>query len=234
MENKLCRAFNVTISVKEDISDECVSFIKNWCRKQTEWCYAVTEREPCKRHLHANIYFKDNRDPKNIRDTLWKKIKSYHPTSIGRHALHIQACPGRKWVDEYLTKYESSEVVFSNLPENLDDLEDFFPDETVQEILKKKSQRDEKTVDVFYAAHEIEYRKYLEEQTFVSSSETAHEYFLWRMCVRKDMRVIADDRRLFQMSKMLHRYTIEENKLTVKEKRHHNEEHTEFDFNKPI
>lgn len=233
MENKLCQTFNITISVKEDISDECIAFVKNWLRKQTHWCHAVTEREPSKLHLHANVYFKDNRDPKNIRDTLWKRIKTYHPTSIGRHALHIQACPGRKWVDEYLRKYESSEVVFSNLPQDLEELEEYFPDETVQELLKKKSQREDKTVDLFYAQHEVEYRNYLEENTFVSSTETAHEYFLWRMCVRKDMRCLADDRRLFQMSKMLHRYTTEDCKLTVKEKRHHNEEHVVFDFNKP-
>ena len=72
----------------------------------------------------------------------------------------------------------------------------------------------DKPLDCFYALHEGVYKEWLHDNTWVSSSQTAHEYFQLRMFVRKDMRVIADSRRVHQMAVTLHKYSTDDYKLT--------------------
>lgn len=232
---KLCRAFNITVSVKEDISDDAVLKLKNWLKNRNrKYVYAVLEQETSKRHMHMCVFFDTNQNPKNIRDTLWKLIKSYHATSIPRVAVNVQACPGRKWLDEYLQKESSREVVLQQLPSNLDDLEEYFPSEEIQECLQKLKKKEEKAADPFYSYHEVTYKAWLHEHTWVSTIQTAQEYFHWRMFDKKDMRVVIDCRRVFQMAKALHRYSTEDWKLTAEELRKVNNEIGVHDFNAPI
>lgn len=211
-EVALVRAFNLTVSVKEDISDECVRAIKKWLTKNVTYVHCVLEQETSKRHLHAAIYFKEPRDKKKLRENLWdRQVKPFHPTSIGRVAVQIQAAPGRKWIDEYLQKENNVEVILSILPEDRSELDEYYPDEETQVMLRSAK---DKTVDVFYATHEVVYKEWLHENTWSSSTQTAHEYFSMRMFVRKDMRVIADSRRVHQMAVALHKYATETYKLT--------------------
>lgn len=230
----MCRAFNITISVKEDIDAQAVSKLKNWAQKKALYCYAVLERETSKEHFHACVFCMDTQNPKSIRDTLWKLVKPFHPTSIGRFAVHVQACPGRKWIDEYLQKESTREIIINSLPTDLDDLEDYFPDETVQDLLKKKFEKHESNViDLFYANHEVHYKEYLHEESYVSSIETALKYFQNRMYVKKDMKVIEDQRRLFQKAICLHRYSSEDDSISAEQRRQYLREVTEYDFNGP-
>lgn len=225
----LVSSFNLTISVKEDISDECVKAVTKYLKKSCQWYYIVTEQETSKRHLHACIFFPKPQDKKVLRQNIWGRyVKEYHPTSIGKFAVHIQACPGRKWLDEYLKKEDTVQVIADVLPEDLDELE--FPSEEVQERLMEAK---EKVVDVFYSTHEVTYKEWLKEQVWVSSTETAHQYFLDRMFVRKDMRVICDSRRVHQMAVALHRYSTDSNKLTAKELGEHRKEAGEYGFDIP-
>lgn len=226
----LVSAFNLTISVKEDISDECVKAVTKYLKKACKWYYIVLEQETSKRHLHACIFFPKPQDKKKLRENIWGRyVKEYHSTSIGKFAVHIQASPGRKWLDEYLKKEETVQVLENELPENLDDLE--FPPQDIQEQLMKAK---EEVADVFYLAHEVKYKEWLKEQVWVSSTETAHQYFLMRMFVRKDMRVICDSRRVHQMSVALHRYSTDSNKLTAKELLEHRKEVGEYSYEPPV
>lgn len=219
--------------MKEDINDEAVSKLKNWAVKKALYCYAVVESETSKRHFHASVFCVDPQNPKSIRDTLWKLVKPFHPTSIGRVAVNVQACPGRKWVDEYLQKESTREVVVNRFPSDMNDLDEYFPDETTQELLKKKKEQKETISDLFFGVHEVHYKEYLDEQTWVSSIETALRYFQNRMFVKKDMRVIMDQRRLFQMSIALHRYASEDDSISAEQRRQYLREVTEYDFSQP-
>lgn len=214
-DQALVQAFNLTVSVKDDISEECIKAIKKWLHKNTKWVHCVVEQETSKRHLHAAMFFEEPRDKKKLRENMWdRQVKPYHPTSIGRIAVHIQSAPGRKWIDEYLKKEDNVEVVLSHLPEDTTELDGYFPSEETQAILMSAK---DKTVDCFYATHEVVYKEWLHENTWVSSTHTAHEYFKMRMCVRKDMRCIADSRRVHQMACMLHSYATDSYKLTSAE-----------------
>lgn len=227
-DQALVRAFNLTVSTKEDISDECIKAIKKWLTKHAQYVHCVVEQETSKLHLHAAMFFKEPRDKKKMRENLWQRqVKPFHPTSIGKFAVNIHASPGRKWIDEYLHKEENPEVVLSDLPEDLDELNEFYPTAEVQEFLM---QAKDKTVDCFYATHEVVYKEWLHENTWVSSTQTAHEYFGLRMFVRKDMRVIADSRRVHQMAVALHKYATDSYKLTNLEISTHVKENCQTDY----
>lgn len=231
MSEHVCRAFNLTVSVKDDISDECVKALKKFLTKRTKYVYAVVEQETSKRHLHATMFFDENQDKKKMRENLWaRQVKQYHPNSIGKFAVHIQACPGRRWLDEYLQKEDSRELVISDLPEDLSDLDEYFPSQEVQDRL---IQAKDKVLDVFYAQHEVVYKQWLVEMNYVSTTKVAHEYFHHRMFVSKDMRVNADSRRVHQMAVALHRYSIDSAELTAQEIQQHDKENGSYDFTAP-
>lgn len=230
MSEKVCRCFNLTVSVKEDISDECVKHLKKWLTKATKYVYCVLEQETSKRHLHATMFFEENQDKKKMRENLWaRQVKQYHPTSIGKYAVHIQACPGRKWLDEYLKKEDSREEVLVDLPLDSSLLDEYFPSEEVQQLLIAAKDR---VVDVFYAQHEVVYKEWLGEMKYESSIRVAFQYFKNRMCVRKDMRCIADSRRVHQMACMLHHYSTDSDKLTAQEEAVIDKEIGAYDFNR--
>lgn len=211
-DQALVQAFNLTVSVKDDISEECIKAIKKWLNKNVKWVHCVVEQETSKRHLHAALFFSEPRDKKKLRENLWERqVKPFHANSIGRIAVHIQAAPGRKWIDEYLQKEDNVEVILSVLPEDKAELDEYFPSEETQAILMSAK---DKTVDCFYATHEVVYKEWLHENTWVSSTQTAHEYLCMRMFVRKDMRVIADSRRCHQIAVALHKYSTDSYKLT--------------------
>lgn len=230
-EAPLVQAFNLTVSVKEDISDECVKAVVKWIKKNALHAFVVLEQETSKRHLHAALFFKDPRSSKKLRENIWdRQVKPHHPTSIGRVAVHLQASPGRKWLDEYLLKEDSRDLLLDTLPDEKDELTPFFPSAETQAALMAAK---DKVVDVFYATHEVVYKEWLHENVWVSSTETAHEYFLMRMFERKDIRVCADSRRVHQMAVALHRYATGSRKLTNLEISTHVKENCAQDYSRP-
>lgn len=232
---KLCRAFNFTLSPKEDISDECVHKFVKWLQKTAKFVYAVCEHGASgKRHLHAAVWYTDNKSKKSLQEYTWRQVvQPYHPSSVGKFAINIHSSPGRKWIDEYLKKEEDVEIVLSILPTNLSDLDEYFPDEELQASLVASAKKDEKVWDTFYHYHEIKYKEWLTEKTWVSSHQTAMEYFHMRMFVWKDMRVNADSRKVRQMALALHRYSTSDYKCTAKELREITEENTTHDYSHP-
>lgn len=208
----LIRAFNLTISTKDDVSDDTVKKVTRWITKSCSHFLVVCENDTGKRHLHAALFFSEPKDKKKLRENIWQRyVKDNHPTSIGKFAVHMQASPGAKWVSDYLHKDANKEEIAASLPFDLHDLDEFYPCVDEQALLMKAT---DKVVDVFYANHEATYKEWLSENSWFSSTQTAHEYFCMRMFVAKDMRVIADSRRVHQMSVALHKYSVESYKLT--------------------
>lgn len=233
-DDRLCQAFNLTLSPKEDISDECVSRIKSWLKKTTQYCYAVCEHGASgKRHLHSAMFFAENKNKKNMCDTIWKIVRQFHGNSVQRYAVHIQVSPGRKWIDEYLHKEDGVDIILNTLPSDTAILDDYFPSEEVQAVLTKDSKQDDKIWDKFYHYHEIKYKEWLTERTWFSSHQTAVEYFYYRMTVSKDMPCNSDSRKVLQQALMLHRYSTGDYKCTAKELRSITEEQSTHDFNCP-
>jgi hypothetical protein len=134
-----------------------------------------------------------------------------------------------------LQKESTREIVVNSLPNDLDDLEEYFPDEELQEALKtKKDKTKDAMCDMFYGMHEVRYKEWLHEHSKVSSQLDALEYFKWRMNCKRDMRVICDRRRLMQMSLALHEYAMEITAPTAEERRQYLRENTEYDYSAPL
>lgn len=256
-EKKLCRAFNLTISTREDLTEPEIDYVVNWCRK-TKYCSIVTERRPTDGvlHLHAALFFEQNQDPRSIRDTLWKRIKLGHPTSIGRVACQVQAMPGDKWVSSYLTKDPNSLARGSTLPllpdgsVDVKALEPFFPSKAVQDLLQQKaaSKKDAngKEANAYMKRLELQYSRWLEDQpledicqnepenhSFLnreSTSTKAHTFLMYLNNVARTDTIPRDRRKVFELALNLHEFMTESCKLTAEAKRKHATENGQYDF----
>lgn len=231
------RSFNLTVSVRGDICDDCVKAVMKQVKKVAVFFHGCVENKtkegnPCKKHLHVCFFVRTPMDGVKWKQNLWdRQVKKFHPDSIGRAAVQNQACPGDKWVREYLHKTgEHAQLVEMQLPNDLAELEEFYPTQEEQAKLQMLSTR---VYDTFFSSHEVHYKAWLLENTWCSTCQTAMEYFHLRMFVRKDMPVNADSRKVHQWAVALHRYTTEDYKLTPRELRSMQEEAQDYAFEVP-
>jgi len=132
------RAFLLTISTRDDLSIEAQSSVLKWIQKGTEMHHVVIETGSTgKRHLHAVLLYKANRDARKIQENLWARhVHPCHSDSVGRIAVKVQVCPGNDWYTTYLTKERDVEVLSTNYdPEQA---EHYFPDAETQKALVAK------------------------------------------------------------------------------------------------
>lgn len=171
------------------------------------------------------LAFEEPKNKKHLKSNIWQQqVRPYHPTSIGGKAVNLHVCPGRKWIDEYLQKEDTVEIIASVLPQEElghEPIYAFFPTQEQQESLMAAK---DKVLDMFYANHKKTHKDWLHERTFVSATATAHEYFKYRMFVTKDMRVIANSRRVHQINCAMLAYATESQKLTALELQQHRKE----------
>lgn len=252
---KLCRAFNLTISTREDLTPNDIKYVVDWCRK-CKYCCIVTERRPSDQvlHLHAALFFERNQDPRSIHDTLWKRIKLTHPTSLGRVACQVQAAPGDKWTDWYLTKDPASICAGSTLPLLPDGsvchetLKEYFPSQEVQDILQKKAQarKDSKDALDYWKKLSTQYSRWLEDQpmdilqlndppnetfpTRCSTTQRAHTFLKYINNISQTIAIPRDRRKVFETALNLHEFFSESCELTAEEKRKHLTEHGKYEF----
>lgn len=195
------RAFLLTVSVKGDISDDCVKEIVKHIDKTTDYSYVVTEfGENDKRHLHAVMLYKDPRTSRKIQDNVWQRfVKPFHPDSIGRIAVKVQVCPGNKWYDEYLQKEQA--VTVHHDAYDREAALDYFPTQAVQEALM--ATHEHKGVACAWLEQDV---ITWSGSTFENTPEGALMYLNHRMYVVKNMVPIACPRKLTEKSLMYWKY----------------------------
>lgn len=195
------RAFQLTVSVKGDLSVESQEELTKWIRKNTLMHYIVIETgESGRRHMHALMIFKDPRDPRKIKDNVWTRmVKPWHEDSIARIAVKVQVCPGNKWYQEYLQK-ESTRELISNTWNEEDALE-FYPEPAVQEALMAKSRC--KEVACPWLEQDV---STWTGSTFENTPEGALMYLNSRMYDLRNMVPISDPRKITQKALMYWKY----------------------------
>ena len=200
MDGKILKisTFQVTLSPKEDISPESVDDVLKWIKKQCLMYYGVYEYGSSgKKHAHFMVIFKEPKEGKRIQDDVWRKVRKYHPTSIGGIAVKVQVCPGNKWYDEYLQKESSREVFADNW--DRDAAVEFFPSESEQQFMmsKDKGPKDRfinELVESWVAAENG------------SSFLAALSHLRHRQYVSQVMRCILDERRERQIARAMYMY----------------------------
>lgn len=196
------RAFQLTISVKGDLSPACQDELVKWIKKNTVFYYVVIEHGAAgtHRHLHACFVFKTPRDPRKLKGNVWTRlVEPHHSDSILRHAVKLQVMPGPDWYDTYLKKEHGVEVIADTWePESA---KDFYPSPQIQEALMAKT----KLAGVACP--------WLDEDTIAWSLSTyentpvgALQYLKHRMFVIKNLVPISDKRKLTEKALLYWEY----------------------------
>jgi len=126
------RAFLITLSPKQDITDVTVKQFVAYVKKKSIYSFVVTEvGDNGKKHLHAAVVWQMPVEKRNIFD-YWSKIlvKDYEG-SIGRYACKVTIMYNHNWYDEYLRK--GGDVVYDNYER--DNVDQYFPTEEQQSRL---------------------------------------------------------------------------------------------------
>jgi len=195
------KAFQMTISVKGDLSSESQDLVTNWIRKNTVMHYIVIENgESGKRHLHSLFIFKDPRDSRKIKENVWERmVKPHHQDSIGKYAVKVQVCPGNDWYNEYLQKEPDREVISNTW--DCETAEDYFPTQQVQEALMAKAKQSglacprlDKDIVTWSTS------------TYENTPVGALMYLKERMFVKRDMIPISCKKKLTEKSLMYWEY----------------------------
>jgi len=195
------RAFLLTISTKDDLSLEAQTSVLKWIQKGTEMHHVVIETgQSGKRHLHAVLIYKTDREARKIQENLWARhVHPHHSDSIGRVAVKVQVCPGNDWYSTYLKKERDVEVLSTTYDPVA--AEEYFPSPEVQESLVAK--RDSKTAAAPYLELDI---AAWTESTFTNEPSGALSFYKHRMYVLKNMIPIADKRKLCEKAQLLWEY----------------------------
>lgn len=195
------RAFLLTVSTRDDISDDCVKSLVKHIKSTTVHAYIVTEHgESGKLHLHAVLVYKEPRLAKKLHENIWERqVKKFHPDSIGRIAVKVQVCPGNDWYDTYLQKEQDHTVCLDTYDREA--VQEYFPTVAVQETLMAKSRLKgtacpwlEQDVETWSAS------------TFENTPEGALMYLNSRMYDLRNMVPISDPRKITQKALMYWKY----------------------------
>lgn len=198
----LTRAFLLTISPREPVTEELQKSIVSYVKLQCQYSYVVTETgKSGKLHLHALLVFATHREKKKLQENINNRIvqKNGHPTAKNGLATLVTCQHDHKWYDEYLRKEESVHVLFDNYHREL--VTPYFPEPEVQAYLQTHC-RTGGPVDKHMAEHK---RRWIEFSAD-GSYESAIKYLKTRMYVLEDMVIIQDKRRLTQLAYALYEY----------------------------
>lgn len=209
------RSLKVTLSVKGDICDETVKRFCKWASKATMY-HVVEEFTNDRRHVHALLCYEKAVLAASVQENVYKRfVKPFHPDSIGKFAVKVNANYDNKWITSYLSKETSTKVIVSQYDACRE--ADYYPPKEVQLLLQNVNNC-HTAVDSFYAEHEVEYLQYIRLRDG-STPELAIKYLYDRMHVSRTMRVISDKRRLHQIAFALDRHVRKSDVLDFEDRK---------------
>lgn len=186
--------FKITVSVKGNISDQCVRSVCKALRKFRQ-IYVVCEQGAAgtHRHLHALVQSETPREKRNIQTVIAKVVKACHPDSNGK-AVKVNTCYDTEWYDEYLRKEDGVENIDTD-NFDIDLFRDALPDQATQDALQAaEGQCVNRNILVTHEERWIQYAP--DDRSFNS----AIRYLKWRQNVQRDMQPIIDTRRFRQLA----------------------------------
>ena len=207
--------WELTVSTKGDIDDDCVGGIVAYFKKKCRYGFVVLEYA-AKWHLHAVVCFKQPIEKKHIEETVWEKVKKYHPDSIKTKALKTVVQYDHDWRSNYLQKDEHKKVLWDHYHE--EDYTKFFPSKEEQEkLIKAKESRTMAASD-----HKSPvFQRYLQMWTNYSTQDTyeaAVEWFKYAMYVECSIPIMVDQRRMRQNAWALHEFRTKNTKVTAEDR----------------
>lgn len=191
--------FAVTIRPLEGITDSHLSLFVSWCQKHAKYFAIVTEMEGTDRHIHAGIWLPEPKLRSNLSTMLLRLFPDFSDSEKKVLQSGIKIMYNMDFVQKYMTKDEDVVEVESRLPETGGPgyLESYFP--------PLPSKKIRTSVDPFYRNLESLWYEHVPKDFHITPSNCRN--FLFDMVYAKRLiKVIRDDKQIFQISKHLSRY----------------------------
>ena len=170
-------------------------FVKKYC----EYYFVVSEKLDSDRHLHAGLFLKKATSRSDLCCMIKRAYRMLDDDEKRVLVKGVRIMYNMDFIENYLDKDDDTEEVLKNLPE-ANFLEGYWPPTSDQ--MKAKA---EQAVDKYYA--KLEYLWYQYQNPGVEVNYQSVCMFLSRMMnAEREIRVIADDRKLKQTAMALARY----------------------------
>lgn len=203
------KGFKLTVSTKYDISELTVEKIASYVKKNCDMGMVVLENgESGVLHLHALLNFADGRVKRNLSDHFWKFfVKPFNEECIQKWAVRFDVLYDEYWRMEYLKKEATRRLVLDNYDDGR--AAEYYAPFEVQAYLQSVSVASD-ACDPFYAMHAVEFNEWIKRDTpgppRVVTLTTCLEYLHHRMFVAKNMKIISQHRRAYEIADRLYRY----------------------------
>lgn len=196
------KTYAVTFRPYNGVTDEQIAKLCKWCDKKYHWDSLITEKLDDKRHVHMAVYLEQPVAAGNMRNTLTRLFKelSEEERTVFRNGIKIMY--NHDWLTNYLEKGDDTVEIASRLPttEGPGYLESYYPPP-----LEDRENKAKRAADAYYANLEVLFYEHQPRHLDVNPENVRH--FLYDMMYAKRLiRVIADDRKILQVSRHLSRY----------------------------
>lgn len=201
------RSFSLTLRPRDGVSDNQISLLAKWIKKNCCYYLMITEKLDSDRHVHAALFLKKKKIPSNFATDMMRLFKDLDPEEKSVFRRGIKSMYNYDWVTEYLNKGDDTVVIERNLPE-VATLDSYFSE--VPDPRKKGPS----AADPFYANLEklwYEYKRPIEE----CNPSNLRNFLMAMMNEKRLIRVISDNRKIFQISCALSRYINKETSWNV-------------------
>jgi len=201
------RSFAITIRPRDGVDNEQIIKFVTWVKKTCEYHYIITEKADHERHIHAGIFLKKPSTHSNVSIQLvrlFKELDTHERTTLRGG---VKKMYNIDFIKTYMEKDDHTVVIDKNLPEEAT-LDAYFDEVPAP---KKKGPQ---TADPYYASLEklwFTYKRPIEE----TNPPNIRNFLMNMMNCERKIRVIADNRKIFQLSVSLSRYINKETEWRV-------------------
>jgi len=201
------RSYALTIRPLRGCSDKHIALIQKWVKKHCAYYYVITEKQEEERHIHAGLFLKKATSKSNLGLTIQRLFKdlSFEEHRVLRDGVKVMY--NYDFIGKYMEKDDDTVVIERHLPEE-STLDEYFSE------IPPKSKKGPVATDPFYA--NLERLWYAHKRPIEETNPNNLRHFLMDMMNNKRLiRVIADNRKIFQISCALARYINKETSFNV-------------------
>lgn len=201
------RSYAVTHRPRGGVSDADISLFTKWVKKHTDYHFVITEKDEDQRHIHAGLFLKKPTLHSNVAITLVRLFKDLDVEERAVLRSGIRPMYNNDFIASYMSKGDSTVVIERSLPE-VATLDAYFAE------VPDKRKKGPTAVDPFY--NNLEKLWYLHKRPIEECNPVNLRNFLMRMMNDlRVIRVISDNRKVFQISCALSRYINKETSWNV-------------------
>lgn len=207
------RSFAVTIRPAGGITDEQIDRFVKFVKKHCEYYFIVTEKDDVSRHIHSGLFLKKSSTSSNLCTQLLRLYKDFSHEEKAVMRGGVKFMYNGDFITNYMDKDDDTVVIERCLPEKAT-MDSYFSEVPAP---KKKGPT---AADPFYANLESlwwKHKRPIEETNPVN----LRNFLMKMMNVERVIRVISDNRKIFQISVALSRYINKEDSWKVEPEAFH-------------